>query len=423
LEIRQMTLRDRLTLVLVTAVLLGVAAAGAIAQTPATAPTPTTAPATTPARAGQCFALIVTGQSGSKVYARRFADWTGRVHAYLTSNALIPAGNVVVLCGDKELVDKKAPMAGALATADSVAKAISEMSRRVAPQDQFVLVMIGHGSLCNSRPQFVLPGRQLDADQLGKALSVIQAKNQVILDFSGSSGDFLKVLASKYAQPGRVDIAATRGGEQADPVFCEFFLAGLETGKAHGASALPQTPGAPVAAAAGAAKAGPVTLLEAFNWASYQSAQWISRQQIDDDGNWVVKGKETVALFKKLYTGDEGEAGARKMSDESDAAGPDAVVDLANPKDVQTAKVWDHRRIINEHATLDDASGLAAGNGAAPGPQAAPGEAKDSEEFVGATALDIDAGYKPVSAGKAGEQGNLAAGTVLGKCDRMGTDK
>jgi hypothetical protein len=334
-------------------------------------------------------------------------DWTKRFHAYLTKNASIPSANVVVLCGDKELVDKKDPMAGTLATTDSIAKAIGEMSRKVGPQDQFILVMIGHGSLSNSRAQFVVSGPQLDAEQLGKALASIQAKNQVIMNFSGAGGDFLKVLASRNAQPGRVDIAATRGNEWAEPVFCEFFLQGLETDKVRAAAGAPAS-----------AKSGPVTLLEVFNWASYQSAQWISRQEIDDDGNFVVKGKETVALFKKLCSGDEGEAGAQKMSSESDEAGADAVVDLANPKDKETALTWNHRRIINEHAMLDDASGLLT-----PPASKNPASAAGDEDFAGVTALDIDAGYKPVPIGKAGEQGNLAAHTVLGKCDRLEVEK
>jgi hypothetical protein len=391
------------TVWLVASLLVGVAAVGVRGETAATAP------AKAPARAGECFALIVTGQSGSKVYARRLGDWTRRFHAYLTKDAAISSANVVVLCGDKELVDKKDSMAGALATTDSVAEAILEMSLKVGPRDQFILVMIGQGSLCNSRAQFVLPGPDLDAEQLDKALSSIKAKNQVIMNFSGSSGDFLKVLASKNAQPGRVNIAATRGDEQVEPVFCEFFLAGLETGKARDALA-----------AGAATNSGPVTLLEAFNWASYQTAQWISRQQVDPDGSWIVKGKETVALFKKLCEGDEGDPGAQKLSDASDATGSDAIVDLASPKDKVIARTWDNRRIINEHAMLDDASGLAA---PAAGKEPASASATDGEEFVGVMALDIDAGYKPVPAGKAGEQGNLAARTVLGKCDRLEVGK
>ncbi len=172
-------------------------------------------------------------------------------------------------------------------------------------------------------------------------------------------------------------------------MFCEFFLRALESGKADGEAAL-----------AGGAKDGVTTLLEAFNWASHQTGQWISRQREDEEHNWVVTGKESVAIFKKLFDGADGEIGARKLSGESDANAEDPILALATPTDGETAHAWAHRRVINEHAILEDAG-------------------KEN----GVAALSNAKGYEPVPLGKSGDQGNLASRTVLGQSSLRNAEK
>jgi hypothetical protein len=123
------------------------------------------------------------------------------------------------------------------------------------------------------------------------------------------------------------------------------------------------------------------------------------RQVQNEDGTWTVTGKESVEIFRKLYDGPEptgpvSNDGSRKLSADSSAAKPDEPVPLVLPPDLKPneAEPWRGRRVVNEHAQLEDA-GL--------------------EE--GVSALRGERGYDPIAVGKQGEQGGRAGRVVLGR--------
>jgi hypothetical protein len=261
------------------------------------------------------------------------------------------------------------------------------MSQTVAPQDQFILIIVGHGSFSDTQPGLVLQGPDLDPATLAKPLAAIKADNQVILNLAGGGGNFLKPLAKK----GRVNIAATGPDQAAEPVFAEFFLRALEGNRADGEGT--------------GTKDNQTSLLEAFNWAAHQTAQFIMRQVGTEDGAWTLHGKESVEIFRKLYDAPPGAEstapappvsndGSRRLSPDSDASKPDQPVPLVLPQDLKpnAAAEWNKRRITNEQAHLEDA-GL--------------------EE--GVTPLRGEKGYDPIPVGKEGEPGNRAARTLLGR--------
>jgi hypothetical protein len=328
-----------------------------------------------PAARPQTYAVLVGGMPSSPVFARRYQDWLTRFHALLTRSG-VPAGNIVMLSGDANF---KSPVVNGPATRDSIVAAIGEAAKKVRPEDQFVLVIVGHGSLSDAKPGLVLHGADLDPETLGKALAGINADNQVVLNFAGASGDFLKALAKK----GRVNVAATLAEENVEPAFAEFFLRGIESNRADGE---------------GGAKDGVVTLLEAYNWATHQTALWIMRQVGNKEGTWTVNGKESVEIFHKLYDGPESNGplsndGSRKLSAESDGTKPDDVVPLVVPPDLKpnTAQDWKGRRIVNEHAQVEDLG-----------------------QESGLSALRGEQGYDPIVVGK-DEEGAKAARVVLGR--------
>jgi hypothetical protein len=329
------------------------------------------APATKP----QTYAVLVGGMPSSPVFARRFQDWLTRFDQLLIKGG-VPAGNIVVLSGDASF---KSPLVKGSATRDSIVAAIGEAAKTVRTQDQFLLVIVGHGSLSDAKPGLVLPGADLDPDTLAKALAGINAENQVVLNLAGASGDFLKSLAKK----GRVNISATSPEENAEPAFAEFFLRGLESNRADGE---------------GGAKDGVTTLLEAYNWATHQAALWIMRQVGNKEGTWTVNGKESVEIFHKLFDGPEpagplSNDGSRKLSAESDATKPDEAVQLVVPPDLKPreAHEWAGRRIVNEHAQVEDAG-----------------------QESGLSALRGEQGYEAIVAGK-DEEGGRAGRVVLGR--------
>lgn len=355
---------------LVASGLLWLVASSAMAQTTTSAPS--TRPSTAASHPPEVRAILIGATPGSPLYARRYQDWLKRFHAHLVK-AGVPAANITVLTGDKTFKD---PIVAGPATAESVCKAIVDIGGRGGANDQFVAVLVGHGSNADALPSVLLPGPDLTSEDFTKAMSSVTAGTQIVLNFTNASGGFLKASAAK----GRISIASTSPEESAESVLAEFFLKALETGDADGE-------GSP-----GKAKDGQVSLLEAINGSSHQTALWISRQKrIPEDGTWQVTGKESVELFKKLYVGGENELGVRKLAEASDASAADAMVEIVPPKEAAAARAWGERRLVNEHATLDDRGQE---NGVCP-----------------LTAK----GYEPITPAKPDSEGALAAKTVLGK--------
>lgn len=310
------------------------------------------------------------------MYGRRYVDWARRFNTYFTTKAKVPATSIVLLSGDKEFTNKKDAAVKGEATSENVLKTLADLAKTLNPQDQFVLVLLGHGSVSDALPTMELPGPDLSNEALAKALEAIPAENQVILNFASKSGEFLKPLARK----GRVNVTACSEGDAGEPVYAEFFLQGLESGKAGGE------------AVAGGTKDGSVTVMQAYNWAAAQTAMWILRQTlVKEDKTWQVQGKQSVELFKKLYDGPEDDPASRKLSDLSDATKDDAPVSLAPAKDRSEVHSRGDRRLLNERSTLEDCG-----------------------QESGVTALRGDSGYEPITGDKAGEAGALARRIVLG---------
>lgn len=298
---------------------------------------------TASAPAATTYALLVGGV-GQAPYTRWTSDWLARFGSHLTKKAGVPASQVQVLTGEA-------------ATSDSILKNISELGSRMQPEDQFILLLSGHGENTNT-PTFAVKGPDLGADQLAEALKTIPAKSQIILNFSASSGDFLKSLAA----PNRVNIAATSPSELKQPVFAEFFLRGLESGR------------------------GGTTLLEAFNWAAEQTPLWIARWSLTESGKWKADGRETVEIFKKLY----GDVPNRVLDPASDSKKEDALVEL-RPPNGEVTPAWSNRRAVDEHALIED-TGL----------------------DIGVAVLG-DSGIQPIAGANEKDPGFLAGKTILGK--------
>ncbi len=338
----------------------------------------TPAPAqVTPAPAGKCYAILVGGSPGSPMYSARFQDWIKRFKAYLTGRAGVPAENITVLSGDPAFKDAVQVTKGS----EDVVKAISAASAKCGTNDQFILFMVGHGYSMEPEENFALPAKDLRAAELKQALAGVKSRQQIILNLSTSSGAFLGSIAAR----GRINITATNGPESNAPVFAEFFLRGIESGRADGE---------------GGQKDGKVSLLEAYNWATYQTALWTVRQTADGE-EWAVEGRETCEIFKKLYAFPN-DPECKKMSAKSKPEAPDAVYALktvveGTPEELNASKkFWNGRRGILEHALIDDC-GESAGIGALNVPE------------------ENKKGYAPIVPASAKDPGYLASRSFLGQ--------
>ncbi len=285
---------------------------------------------------GKTYVLAFSGMPGSPVYANRYRDWLGRFHQHLVKKAKVPAEDIICLSGDK---DFKTDFLNGASTHDEVLRALAKIARSAQPEDQFVLFIVGHGFIVEERIGLVLPGPDVTIDQLADALDAIKARNQVILNLSSIGGASIVTLASGT----RVNITGNAEMEQNEPVFAEFFLLALE-GRADGLTSKPD---------------GQVTLLEAYNWATFNVAQWVARQSFDHK-TFKVVGREAVRLFKKLYVGNGDGIGVRELSTKSNANAKDAIVEIGIPpkgashEDGFDLGFWQFRRGLVEHALLED---------------------------------------------------------------------
>jgi hypothetical protein len=386
-----------------------VVAAAAAPAAPARTPGPTTRPAASPTTrpagapttrpAGpQCYALLVGGMPGTPIHARRYADWLRRMHAYLTGPAKVWPGNVVVLSGDPKLKDD--PIVNAAATAEALEKALADLAKRVRPEDQFVLFIVGHGGMRMTVPTFVLPGPDLAADRAAALLENIPSRNEVILHFGNLGGKWVEHLAAAN----RVIVTGTEPRESAEPVYAEFFLRGLESERADGE-------GDPKAGK----KDGVITLLEAYNWAAYQTALWIARiravelKQISEtlmivveEKGWNVEGRESVEIFKKLCVAEPGTPGSRVLGAGSKPDIDDPIVPLRASEKYDDS--LSNRRMITEHAALEDC-----------------GEKIPVSALSSTVAKDKD--YQPLAGDKDGEPGHRARRVVLGRAELIGDER
>jgi hypothetical protein len=325
-------------------------------------------PAAAPAAPGTCHALVVVGLPGTPVHARRIADWAGRFHGWFTGKAGVAAANVTLVGA-----------APAAATAEAVLAELRRLAAVVRPEDQFVLVLLGHGSVTDGSPKFLLTGPDLPVADLASALEALRSRNQVLLLLGSATGDAVAAVARE----GRVVIAATSPAETAEPVFAEFFLRGLESGDADGAGA----PGA-------GAVDGTITLLEAFHRAALETPRWIRR--VRKDGNrdqWLVSGRAAVALFQALCEAPAGTAGGRQLSPQSRTDIPDPDLPLATP--AKELAAFAGVRVVGEHAVLEDA-GTPIG-----------------------TAVLQGADFRPLTGAAAGEPGARARRVVLGRAELL----
>jgi hypothetical protein len=274
-----------------------------------------------PARKTEVWALLLGGSQGEPVYGRAMSDWLNRAHALLTKEWKVDPSHVLLLAEKHEKVNL--PPAEA-PTLENVRNAFKKLKDAMKSGDRLIVLMVGHGQTNEPVGKFCLPGPDLDAEELAKMLDALATTNVVLLHFAGGGAEFQQKLGRK----GRVIVCASgKLGEGNQVYFAEFFLRAYET------------------KAADENKDGKITLLEAFNWAGHETVNWYHRQYRNRDGTWRVLGKETRALWKKLYEGSD-----KKLATPDNEDDPD----IEPVWGKEPTDDWLSRRILAEHASLDD---------------------------------------------------------------------
>jgi hypothetical protein len=100
------------------------------------------------------------------------------------------------------------------------------LAKKVKAADTVAVFLVGHGSFDGDAYKLNLPGPDIDGEELGKLLSAVPARSQLIVNATSASGAVLET----WKADGRTVITATRSGMERNATrFAEHFAAALSS--------------------------------------------------------------------------------------------------------------------------------------------------------------------------------------------------
>ncbi len=161
-----------------------------------------------PARAG-IYYVTVSGLGGEPDYEQRFTAMANDLDKVLKASG--SEAHVFTLTG-------------AQATRGQMTETLGLVAKQAKPEDDFVLILIGHGSFDGVEYKFNLVGPDISGTELASLCDRIASKRQLIVNTSSSSGGSITALE----KPGRAVVAATKTGtEKNATVFARYWVEAL----------------------------------------------------------------------------------------------------------------------------------------------------------------------------------------------------
>jgi hypothetical protein len=149
-------------------------------------------------------------------------------------------------------------LTGAQATASKLKETLGSVAREAKAEDDFVLILIGHGSFDGVEYKFNLVGPDVTAGEIAAMCDRIPARRQLVVDTTSASGGAVQALE----RPGRAVIAATKSGtEKNATVFARYWVEAL------------QDP------AADTDKSDSISAMEAFSYATTKTTAFYDSQK------------------------------------------------------------------------------------------------------------------------------------------------
>jgi hypothetical protein len=159
-----------------------------------------------PARAG-IYYLTVAGLGGEPDYEQQFTQLANDLDKLLKSTG--PDTHVATITD---------------ATRAQLTQALTRVATQAKPDDDFVLILIGHGTFDGFQYKFNLVGPDITAQELARLCDQIPSKRQLIVNTTEASGGSVMALQRR----GRAVIAATKdGNEKNATVFARYFVQAL----------------------------------------------------------------------------------------------------------------------------------------------------------------------------------------------------
>jgi hypothetical protein len=209
--------------------------------------------------------VVVSGIGGAPEYAQRFRDWSLAMLDAAGARLGLPPERVLWLC---EVPEQE----GGRCAGPSRREGLLDLLEGLPPHEPLMLLLVGHGSARDGRALFNLPGPDLSAEALARALERFGATPVAVVNTAPASAPFVATLSA----PGRMVVTATASAAENDHTrFAAHFTAAY------------------AGAAADADKDGRVSLLEAFRFAArrvreeYEGKQQVATEHamLEDNGD------------------------------------------------------------------------------------------------------------------------------------------
>ena len=195
-----------------------------------------------PARAGVYY-VTVAGLGGEPDYEQEFTSQATDLDHLLKASG--SEAHVFTLEGND-------------ATRARLTDVLGKVASQAKPDDDFVLILIGHGSFDGFEYKFNLVGPDISAADLAAQLDRIAAKRQLVVNTTSASGGSISALEKR----GRCVIAATKSGtEKNATVFARYWVEALHDPEAD------------------LDKNEAITALEAFQYATKKTAAFYESQK------------------------------------------------------------------------------------------------------------------------------------------------
>ncbi len=195
----------------------------------------------------QTHVVIVSGLGGEKKYHDAFAQISQSLADASSKRFGVPDSAIIWLGEDSV---SKQPYFRGQSTKVNVERIVAQIAAHATPGDQFVLVLVGHGSGEGEDSKISIPGPDLTARDFAQMLARFPTQKVAFINLTSASGDMLPVLAA----PNRVIITATKSSfERNESKFAQFFVDALSKDVAD------------------TDKDNRVSLLEAFKYASIET--------------------------------------------------------------------------------------------------------------------------------------------------------
>jgi hypothetical protein len=189
------------------------------------------------------YYVVVAGLGGEPDYEQRFTADANDLDRIFKSAGT--AAHVTTLTGPNS-------------TAARFKEAMAAVAQGAKPDDDFVLVLIGHGSFDNVDYKFNFVGPDLTGAEIAGLCDRIAARRQLIVDTTSASGGALQA----FERPNRAVVSATKSGtEKNATVFARYFVEALQD------------------SAADTDKSGSISAMEAFTYASKKTAEFYDSQK------------------------------------------------------------------------------------------------------------------------------------------------